>query len=87
MIRQDGKQYLFTGDLDKAGEESLVDYYDKNYGGLGHCVLYKGGHHGSSTSSNDVLLNAITPEYIVFTTCAGTSEYTKTIANNSPRRK
>jgi len=87
MIRQDGKQYLFTGDLDKSGEESLVSYYDEKYGGLGHCVLYKGGHHGSSTSSNDVLLNAITPDYVVFTACAGTTEYTTVTANQFPTQE
>lgn len=63
--------YLFTGDLEKSGEESLV----QSNPDLPHCVLYKGGHHGSSTSSNDVLLNKITPENIAICTCAGTYEY------------
>jgi len=63
--------YLFTGDLEGAGEKSLVESNPD----LPHCVLYKGGHHGSSTSSNDVLLNKITPENIAICTCAGTYEY------------
>lgn len=63
--------YLFTGDLEKAGEESLV----QSNPDLPHCVLFKGGHHGSSTSSNDVLLDKITPENIAICTCAGTYEY------------
>lgn len=63
--------YLFTGDLEKSGETSLVE----NNPDLPHCVLFKGGHHGSSTSSNDVLLNKITPENIAICTCAGTYEY------------
>ena len=63
--------YLFTGDLEKGGEESLVE----NNPDLPHCVLFKGGHHGSSTSSNDVLLNKITPDNIAICTCAGTFEY------------
>ncbi len=62
--------YLFTGDLEKAGEESLAANNN-----LPHCKLFKGGHHGSSTSSNDVLLNAIQPENIAICTCAGTYEY------------
>ena len=62
--------YLFTGDLEKAGEESLVSNNT-----LPKCKLFKGGHHGSSTSSNDVLLNAIEPENIAICTCAGTYEY------------
>ena len=62
--------YLFTGDLEKAGEESLVA---KN--NLPECVLFKGGHHGSSTSSNDKLLKVIKPENIAICSCAGTYEY------------
>lgn len=62
--------YLFTGDLEKAGEESLVQSNN-----LPHCKLFKGGHHGSSTSSNDVLLSSIRPENIAICTCAGTYEY------------
>ena len=83
-IIQDGKQYLFTGDLEKHGEEALVDYYKVNHGGLGHCVLFKGGHHGSSTSSNEELLNAITPEYVIVCTCAGTSEYSSNAISQFP---
>lgn len=65
--------YLFTGDLEKAGEKSLVE----NNTDLPHCVLYKGGHHGSSTSSSEELLAKITPEHIAICTCAGTYEYAK----------
>jgi len=84
MITQDGNQYLFTGDLEKEGEDALVDYYDANHGGLGHCVLYKGGHHGSSTSSNTALMDAITPEYIIICTCAGTPEYSTNASGQFP---
>jgi len=84
MIKQNGNQYLFTGDLEKIGEDALVDYYAKNHGGLGRCVLYKGGHHGSSTSSNVKLLEAITPEYVIVCTCAGTSEYSSTASGQFP---
>ncbi len=64
--------YLFTGDLEKKGEESLVESNS-----LPQCKLFKGGHHGSSTSSNDVLLEKIKPENIAICTCAGTYEYAK----------
>lgn len=70
-IGTEAYHYLFTGDLEKAGENSLV----KNNPNLPHCVLYKGGHHGSSTSSNEVLLEKITPDHIAICTCAGTYEY------------
>ncbi len=62
--------YLFTGDLEKEGEEYLVEYNS-----LPHVVLYKAGHHGSKTSSNDVLLEKITPEYVVVCCCAGYNQY------------
>ncbi len=62
--------YLFTGDLEKSGEESLVESNE-----LPQCKLFKGGHHGSSTSSNDVLLDVIKPEHIAICSCAGTYEY------------
>jgi len=87
MITQDGNQYLFTGDLEKPGEDSLVDFYDQDRGGLGHCVLYKGGHHGSSTSSNLKLLDAITPDYVIICTCAGSPEYSSTIPNQFPTQE
>jgi len=83
-IVQDGNQYLFTGDLEKDGEDRLVDYYAKDFGGLGHCVLYKAGHHGSVTSSNIKLMSAITPEYVFVTACVGTSEYTTVNSTQFP---
>ncbi len=71
LFTQGENHYLFTGDLEKGGEESLVASND-----LPHCKLFKGGHHGSSTSSNDVLLQKITPENVCICCCAGSSEYT-----------
>ena len=86
-IIQDDKQYLFTGDLEREAEEKLVEFYDENFGGLGHCVLYKGGHHGSSTSSGEMLLAAITPEYVCICTCAGSREYSRRIPNQFPAQE
>ncbi|MDR2866735.1 MAG: MBL fold metallo-hydrolase [Methanomassiliicoccaceae archaeon] len=86
-ITQNGRQYLFTGDLEKTGEDSLVDHYEKNHGGLGHCVLLKAGHHGSSTSTHPKLLEAVTPEYVMICTCAGTPEYSSTVANQFPTQE
>lgn len=71
------EQMLFTGDLEKEGEEELAAYYTTNKGILGHCNLFKAGHHGSATSSNDCLLSLITPDTVVACCCAGTTEYTK----------
>ena len=77
-IVQGDKQYIFTGDLEEDGENKLVDYYAENHGGLGHCVLYKAGHHGSNTSSHEKLMAEISPEYICVCTCVGTTQYTTT---------
>lgn len=83
-ILNNGQQYLFTGDLEEAGEKRLVDYYEKKEGGLGKCVLYKAGHHGSTTSSGTDLLGAIQPDYIIITTCAGTAEYSSSNLSQFP---
>lgn len=72
--------YLFTGDLESGGEKSLVESNPD----LPHCVLFKGGHHGSSTSSTDVLLSKITPENIAICTCAGTYEYANKPTEDTP---
>lgn len=74
LLTQGKQNFLFTGDLEKSGEESLVANND-----LPECTLYKAGHHGSSTSSHDVLLAEIKPEIVCICTCAGTTEYTKGI--------
>ncbi len=79
LFTQGENHYLFTGDLEKEGEESLVAKND-----LPHCKLFKAGHHGSKTSSNDALLSKITPENVCVCCCAGTSEYTSTKENQFP---
>ena len=79
-------QYIFTGDLEKEGEDRMVEYYKTNHGGLGlgKCALYKGGHHGSNTSSNEELMAEIAPDYICVCTCAGTTEYTTLVGGQFP---
>jgi len=79
MINQGDNHFLFTGDLEKSGEEKLVEMND-----LPEVVLYKAGHHGSKTSSNDVLLSVIKPEIVCVCCCAGSSEYTDTNENQFP---
>ncbi len=79
IFHQGDNHYLFTGDLEESGEKYLV-----NYNELPECVLFKAGHHGSGTSSTETLLEIIKPQYIVITTCAGTSEYTDNNDNQFP---
>ena len=81
--------YFFSGDLEKEGEEKLVEYYSNANGhdALPHCVLYKAGHHGSKTSSTKALMAALSPEYVCVCCCAGTSEYTKANENQFPTQQ
>ena len=81
LFTQGSAHYLFTGDLEKEGEKSLVELNT-----LPHCQLFKGGHHGSPTSNNDNLLNAITPENVCICCCAGHDEYTSDPRTQFPSR-
>jgi len=83
-ISQGDKQYIFTGDLEKNGEDRLVNYYNTNHNGLGKSVLYKGGHHGSETSSHPLLMGAIKPDYVCVCSCVGTYEYPFNDVNRFP---
>ena len=79
MFSHGDKHFLFTGDLEAKGEESLAELND-----LPHVELFKAGHHGSKTSSNDCLLDEITPEIVCVCCCAGAVEYTQNSANTFP---
>jgi len=79
LISQGSNNILLTGDLELEGEEYLVQ---KNT--LPECVLFKAGHHGSKTSSNNALLEVIKPKNVVFTCCAGATEYTTNHNNTFP---
>lgn len=82
MINQGDRHFLFTGDLEKKGEEKLVEMND-----LPKVTLYKAGHHGSKTSSHNVLLEVIEPEMVCVCCCAGSPEYTKTQENQFPTQE
>ena len=83
MINQNNeKHYLFTGDLEKDGEKSLVDSNT-----LPVVDVYKAGHHGSGTSSTDYLLSVIKPKVVCVCCCAGSSEYTSKPENQFPTQK
>ena len=78
MFNYNDKHYLLTGDLEKEGEESIAAYYDGSTPKktLPHVELFKAGHHGSKTSSNECLLEKICPKMCVACSCAGSTEYT-----------
>lgn len=79
MIDDGKNSYLFTGDLELEGEEKLVEMND-----LPRVKLYKAGHHGSKTSSNDVLLEVIQPEIVCVCCCCGSPQYTDLNENQFP---
>ncbi len=78
LFNYNEKHFLLTGDLEEEGETKLTEYYDGSTQAktLPHCTLFKGGHHGSYTASNEVLLSKITPEICCVCCCAGATEYT-----------
>ena len=82
IVYQD-KYYLFTGDLEAEGEESLVNC-DENAGMLHEVEVYKAGHHGSKTSSTETLMEVIKPKVVCVCCCAGSSEYTSKNENQFP---
>ena len=51
-------EFLFTGDLERQGEE----YYSQMYGNFLDSDVLKVGHHGSKTSSGREFLSLVTPE-------------------------
>lgn len=81
LLKQGDYNYLFTGDLEKEGEEALVKNND-----LPQCKLFKAGHHGSKTSSTEALLSVIRPEYVCICCCAGAPEYTTNVDNIFPTK-
>ena len=82
ISQNDSRHFLFTGDLDLEGEESLAELND-----LPEVDIYKAGHHGSGTSSNNVLLDKIKPKHVGVCCCAGSDEYTKTKDNQFPTQE
>ncbi|MBP5343443.1 MBL fold metallo-hydrolase [bacterium] len=73
--------FMLTGDLELEGEEFMAEYYDGSTleKTLPKVELFKAGHHGSKTSSNDCLLSKIEPKICCVCCCAGCNEYTNNI--------
>lgn len=62
-------EFLFTGDMEKWAENEVLDahyYVDAD--------VLKVAHHGSSTSSSQAFLDAVTPEYAVIS-CGRDNKY------------
>lgn len=79
---ESARHYLFTGDLEEDGEADLIT---KN--NLPEVDVYKAGHHGSKTSSSAEFLAVIKPKIVCVCCCAGSPEYTSTVANQFPTQQ
>ena len=79
IISDGANNYLFTGDLELEGEEKLVEMND-----LPEVKVFKAGHHGSKTSSNEVLLEVIKPQIVCVCCCCGSPQYTDDDENQFP---
>lgn len=69
ILRHGENSFIFTGDAETSAEEKMVDS-----GRLEHVNVYKVGHHGSSTSSSEVFLEAIRPDIAVIS-CGKKNKY------------
>ena len=63
--------FLFTGDAEKVAEEEVLDNYSHRE--LEADIL-KYGHHGSSTSSSEELIKAVSPKYGIIS-CGSDNNY------------
>jgi competence protein ComEC len=52
--------WLFTGDLEKEGEQQVIDAFPRL-----HADVLKVGHHGSETSTSESFLQTITPKLAI----------------------
>lgn len=62
---------LFTGDLEKEGEEWLTEHYREREL---DCALFDAGHHGSENASTQRLLEAVTPRAVLIS-CGKNNSY------------
>lgn len=62
---------LFTGDAETASERDMLNRYGGRDGGQLDCDILKAGHHGSSSSSSQNFLEAVTPDFAIISCGAG----------------
>lgn len=63
------RAFLFTGDAEREAEAELVE----TYGGTLKSDVFAAGHHGSSTSNTQGLLDECAPSHVVISCGAGNS--------------
>lgn len=66
LYKLDNFSALLMGDADKENEIDLLENHANHKTGFpGHITVLKAGHHGSSTSTGEELLEAVTPDIAV----------------------
>ena len=73
LVQYGDTRFLFTGDAGKEAESDILAYCADNGISL-QADVYKAGHHGSSTSSGEELLEAVKPAYTVIS-CGEDNSY------------
>jgi competence protein ComEC len=66
-----GFSVMFTGDAETASENEILDTYGAS---MLKCTLLKAGHHGSSTSTSESFLKAVSPEAAIIS-CGRNNDY------------
>lgn len=69
-LHYQGLNLIFTGDIGSDQEREIVEHYGKTQL---DCDLLKVAHHGSNTSSSELFLQALTPQYAVIGCGTGNS--------------
>ena len=64
---------LYTGDAEVLSENQMIDRFGSAAGGILDCDILKVGHHGSTTSSGQKFLDAVTPAHAVISVGEGNS--------------
>lgn len=69
LLTYGNTRFLFTGDAEEEAEKDIL-----NCGISLRADVYKAGHHGSSTSSSEAFLRAVSPSYAVIS-CGEDNSY------------
>ena len=69
VVEVRGKRLLFTGDIGKTSEESILKYFD-----IGKVDILKVAHHGSKNSSLKEFIENVNPDYAIIS-CGKNNHY------------
>ena len=71
MVNYGSHRFLFTGDMEVAAENDMLDYWGESFDW--HADVLKVGHHGSETSTGYRFLRAVMPTYGIISVGNGNS--------------